>query len=152
MAGGKGQNGQILFHMQPFAPVTPKGSTRLLFDTRKNMFQSNPSEDWMLGFQRPPAVPKKLPLHKFYMQQEGYSTLVDTRFKEKWDATGLEQHFALDFWCKCAQELLTEEDEEARSELERECDVEHEEALEQYNGRIEAVSNPSMPDARQREA
>ncbi|KAJ7876460.1 hypothetical protein B0H14DRAFT_3436547 [Mycena olivaceomarginata] len=84
--------------------------------TTANRESKNPFVDWLDTFERL-HVPRKLPLHKFYMQREEYAALVEERFNEKWPLAGLETNFALDFRCKCAKELLDEEEEECRTNL-----------------------------------
>lgn len=100
--------------------------------------------DWLDTFKRP-HVPRKLPLHKFYMQREEYAALVEERFNEKWPLAGLETNFALDFRCKCAKELLDEEEEEVRAELAEALNAEHEAAMTDYHGRADAMSSPEAP-------
>jgi hypothetical protein len=86
------------------------------------------------------------------MQHPDYVEVVEQRFNEKWSDAKLEQKFALDFRCKCAKDLLAEEDEATRQELVTELEEEHEEALAKHNGRANKVSEPDEPDAEKREA
>jgi hypothetical protein len=86
------------------------------------------------------------------MKHPDYVKVVEKRFNEKWHVANLEQEFALDFRCKCAKDLLAEEDEATRQELATEQEEEHQEALAKHNGRAEKVSEPDEPDAEKREA
>jgi hypothetical protein len=86
------------------------------------------------------------------MQHPDYADAMEGRFNEKWPDAKLEQKFVLNFRCKCAEELLAEEDEGTRRELAKELDEEHEEALARYHGRADKVSEPDEPDAAKREA
>ncbi|KAJ7869750.1 hypothetical protein B0H14DRAFT_3440495 [Mycena olivaceomarginata] len=112
--------------------------------TMANRESKNPFMDWLDTFERL-HVPRKLPLHKFYMQWEEYAALVKERFNEKWPLAGLETNFALDFCCKCAKELLDDEEEEVRAELAEALDAEHEAAMAEYHGCADAMSNPEAP-------
>ncbi|KAJ6493368.1 hypothetical protein C8R45DRAFT_928132 [Mycena sanguinolenta] len=84
--------------------------------------------------------------------QEKYAELVEQRFKEKWDESGQEAKFALDFCCKCAKELLELEDEAVRAELSTALDVEHAKAMAEHHRRIDAISNPDAPSEAKQEA
>ncbi|KAJ7787469.1 hypothetical protein B0H14DRAFT_3505410 [Mycena olivaceomarginata] len=119
--------------------------------TTANHLAKNPWVDWLNTYERP-HMPRKLQLHKYYMQLEEYAGLVEERFKQKWDTAGLEARFALDFRCKCAKELLDEEDDEVRATIASALDAEHEKALAEYNGRVDAMANPDEPDAAKMEA
>ncbi|KAJ7649200.1 hypothetical protein B0H17DRAFT_1215414 [Mycena rosella] len=117
--------------------------------TRNN---KNPFVEWLEGFQRPEPLPRKLPLHKFYMQQEDYYELVEERFKDRWASSGLEQKYALDFRCKCTKELLDAEPEEVRAKIAAQRDKEHEETLAEDHRHVQLVGDPEMPDASKQEA
>ncbi|KAJ7805528.1 hypothetical protein B0H14DRAFT_2611298 [Mycena olivaceomarginata] len=106
--------------------------------TTANRESKNPFVDWLDMFERL-HVPRKLPLHKFYMQREEYAALVEEQFNEKWPLAGLETNFALDFCCKCAKELLDGEEEEVHAELADALDVEHEAAMAEYHGRADVM-------------
>ncbi|KAJ7880239.1 hypothetical protein B0H14DRAFT_3434497 [Mycena olivaceomarginata] len=67
--------------------------------TVTNRSNKNPFLDWLEGFERPGPAPRKLPLHKFYMQHPDYASRRGR---------------------KCAEELLAEEDEGTRRELAKE--------------------------------
>jgi hypothetical protein len=97
-------------------------------------------------------MPRKLALHKFYMQQDKYAPAVEVRFQEKWPVAGLDQKFALDFRCKCAKDLLDEEEDDVRTELAEALEAEHEAAMTEYYGRAEAMSNPELPSAAKMDA
>jgi hypothetical protein len=45
-----------------------------------NRTNKNPFQPWLEGFRRPVNAPKKLALHKFYMQQEDYKDAVQAEF------------------------------------------------------------------------
>ncbi|KAJ7801294.1 hypothetical protein B0H14DRAFT_3489729 [Mycena olivaceomarginata] len=107
---------------------------------------------WLEGFERPGPPPRKLPLHKFYMQHEDYAEAVEARFNAEWPRAGLEPKFSLSFRCNCAKELLEEEDEATHAKLVAEWEEEHEAAVAEYNGRPEKVGEPDEPDAAKREA
>ncbi|KAJ7429052.1 hypothetical protein B0H11DRAFT_2267517 [Mycena galericulata] len=114
--------------------------------TVANRKTNNPFAEWLKGFRRPGVPPKKLALHKFYMQQEEYSEAIDELFNEKWPSAGLDPRFALDFRCKCAQQLLDLEPEDVLQELIEEQTQQHEEATKDYEKRVEAVGNPETLD------
>jgi hypothetical protein len=120
--------------------------------TATNRATKNLFLDWLEGFKRPGTTPRKLPLYKFFMQHDEYAQLVEDRFEAKWSEAGLESRFALDFWCKCAKDLLEEQDEETRAALATELDRDHEEALAQHNGRVDGIANPEAPDPEKSEA
>lgn len=86
------------------------------------------------------------------MQHDDYADLVEERFKEKWTEAALDKKYALDFRCKCAKELLAEEDETTQTTLAQQQDAEHEEALARHNGRSDAVTHPDEPDPERRDA
>ncbi|KAJ7459207.1 hypothetical protein FB451DRAFT_1405848 [Mycena latifolia] len=114
--------------------------------TSQRRSNKNPFIDWLDGFQRPTAALRKLPLYKFYMQQEDYAELVEERFQKTWPAAGLKQKFALDFRCKCAKDLLEEEDPEVQEELAATHGAEHEQVLAEHYKGIDCVGNPELPD------
>ncbi|KAJ7871242.1 hypothetical protein B0H14DRAFT_3439694 [Mycena olivaceomarginata] len=101
---------------------------------------------------RPGTAPWKLPLYKFYMQHPDYVEVVEKHFKKKWPVANLEQKFVLDFRCKCAKDLLVEEDEVTRQELTTEQEEEHQEVLAKHNVHAEKVSEPDEHDTEKREA
>ncbi|KAJ7759820.1 hypothetical protein B0H14DRAFT_2634347 [Mycena olivaceomarginata] len=137
--------------------------------TATNRSNKNPFLDWLEGFECLGPAPRKLPLHKFYMQHPDYADTVEERFNEKWPDAKLEQKFVLNLRCKCVEELLAE-DEGTRRELAKELDEEHEEALARVprprrtpgcstftkypnmGCRANKVSEPDEPDAAKREA
>ncbi|KAJ6511872.1 hypothetical protein C8R47DRAFT_1064586 [Mycena vitilis] len=120
--------------------------------TAAHRANKNPFVDWLEGFERPGQAPRKLPLHKFYMQHDDFADGVEELFNEKWPSAGLEGRFALDFCCKCAQELLAKEPEQTRQKLEEERDVDHEEMFTRHQGRWEKVGNPDELAMEKREA
>jgi hypothetical protein len=105
---------------------------------------------WLEGFRRPLNPPKKLALHKFYMQQDDFKDAVQEAFDERWLRAGLEKKEALNFRCKIAQELLDAEDPEIRSELVEQQNAEHEEALKEYHERADVIANPDAGDEEDR--
>jgi hypothetical protein len=107
----------------------------------------NPFTNWLKGFQHPAAPPRKQAPHKFYMHQEEFAKKVDARFRENWDRAGLEKKFELDFRCKCAKELLEEEDEEVRDALITKLEAAHELAMEDYTKRAELLADPDANSA-----
>ncbi|KAJ7797380.1 hypothetical protein B0H14DRAFT_2618994 [Mycena olivaceomarginata] len=112
--------------------------------TATNRSNKNPFLDWLEGFERPGPAPRKLPLHKFYMQHPDYADAVEGRFNEKWPDAKLEQN--------ARRSCLWRRTRGTRRELAKELDEEHEEALARYTGRADKVSEPDEPDAAKREA
>ncbi|KAJ7174323.1 hypothetical protein C8R46DRAFT_1031020 [Mycena filopes] len=110
--------------------------------TVSNRSNKNPYDDWLLNFRRAKSAPKKLALHKFYMQQEGYADDVESLFQERWPSAGLEPKQVLSFRCKLAQELLDAEEQEVIDELVEQQKAEHEEALREYEGNAARISAP----------
>ncbi|KAJ7030299.1 hypothetical protein C8F04DRAFT_1264062 [Mycena alexandri] len=110
--------------------------------TVANRSNNNPYQEWLSGFRRPVTRPKKLLLHKFYMQQEGYTDNVEALFQERWPKAGLESKKALAFRCTLAEELLRREPQEVLEELVEQQNAEHEEALEDQ---ADKIANPDAP-------
>jgi hypothetical protein len=115
------------------------------FSNRKstvNRTSNTAFQGWLEGFRRPANPPRKLALHKFYMQQEDFKDAVQELFDQRWPNAGLEKKEALSFRCKLAQELLDVEDPEVVEELIQQQNAEHEEALQEYQDRATTIANP----------
>lgn len=120
--------------------------------TIANRALRNPFIDWLESAEAPAPAPRKLPLNKFYMQHADYVEAVKTRFKRDWAKANMEPKYALDFRCKCARDLLAEEDEATRAKLMAELEAQHEAAMARYAARTEGIATPEEPDAAKREA
>ncbi|KAJ7713536.1 hypothetical protein B0H16DRAFT_1743245 [Mycena metata] len=111
--------------------------------TVANHSAKNPYGGWLLGFQRRAKAPKKLPLYKFYMQQEGYAEAVEELFGERWPSAGLDKKHALTFRCKLAQELLEAEPQEVIDKLVAQQQEEYDEEVEAQNA--DNIGDPDEP-------
>ncbi|KAJ7895481.1 hypothetical protein B0H14DRAFT_3426085 [Mycena olivaceomarginata] len=112
----------------------------------------NPFLEWLERAEVPASAPRKLPLNKFYMQHTDYAEAVEARFNREWPKANMETKYVLDFRCKCARDLVAEEDEATRAKLTAELEAQHEAAMAQYTARMNGAATPEEPDAAKREA
>ncbi|KAJ7720219.1 hypothetical protein DFH07DRAFT_784461 [Mycena maculata] len=106
----------------------------------------NPFSNWLKGFQRPPAPPHKLPLPKFYMQQEQYAAKINARFKTTWEDQNLEEKYQLHWRCQCAEALLAEESADLKKKLESLRDAEYDTAVKTHKKHVVMIEDPEELD------
>ncbi|KAJ7429120.1 hypothetical protein B0H11DRAFT_1945837 [Mycena galericulata] len=113
--------------------------------TVANRSEKNPFKEWLRGFQKPPAAPRKQAVHKFYMHDGRYAKKVDELFQKMWPTADLEQRFELDFRCKCAKTLFDKEPQEVQKRLEEDVEEVYKKAMDAHEQKINAIGKPAHP-------
>ncbi|KAJ7820779.1 hypothetical protein B0H14DRAFT_3472082 [Mycena olivaceomarginata] len=94
----------------------------------------------------------KNPFLEWLEKHADYAEAVEARFIRDWPKANMEAKYALDFRCKCARDLVAEEDDTTRAKLTAELEAQHEVAMAQYTGRMNGAASPEEPDTAKREA
>lgn len=107
--------------------------------------QANPFDDYPHQLKDRGPAPKRLPIHKYYMQQDAYKENCAKVVRERWNKDD-DGDALLAFRCEIASELFSQEPPEVQDGLKKRQLEEHAAARAKWEalGEIASVTDPAM--------